>query len=50
MIYHDTDTHRTWSVDLQGHTLKDYHSEKECDFRDRYRKIQNDVFHPIFNE
>lgn len=47
---HDTDTHRTWSVDLQGHTLKDYHSEKECDFRDRYRKIQYDVSHPIFNE
>lgn len=47
---HDTDTHRTWSVDLQGHTLRDYHNEKECDFRDRYRKIQYDVFHPIFNE
>lgn len=47
---HDTDSHRTWSVDLQGHTLKDYHSERECDFRDRYRKIQYDVFHPIFNE
>ena len=35
---HDTETRKTWTVDRNGHSQRDYHSESECDFRSRYAK------------
>ena len=33
---HDTETDKTWSVDKNGHTLKDYRKEHSLHFRRRY--------------
>lgn len=33
---HDTETRKTWTVDRNGHTKKDYRSEKTDDFMSRY--------------
>ena len=35
--FHDTSTHRTWSVDSGGHTKKDYRKESQQDFIKRWR-------------
>ena len=34
--FHDTETHKTWSVDSGGHTQRDYRNESENVFRNRW--------------
>ena len=35
---HDTETHRTWSVNRNGRTLRDYRIESIEQFKERYEK------------
>ena len=37
--FHDTDTHKTWSVDRDGHTKRDYRIESDKSFKDRWNEV-----------
>ena len=38
--FHDTATHKTWSVDRHGHTKHDYRDETEQAFRKRWEELK----------